>query len=110
MGVLRVDTGTFYSGAIPNVMFRKMVDKLHVRIMPTNRRIKVANCAFEKCVGHLGDVPIQMGELVETLEFFVIESSQYDELSDYQQGSNSELGLTIIDARSFDRHQICSHE
>ena len=51
----------FYSGAISNVMSRKMVEKLHIRMMPTTRRIKVANCAFEKCVGHLHDVPIQMG-------------------------------------------------
>ena len=46
-------------------------------MMPKSRRIKVANCAFKKCVGHLRDVPIQMGELVVPLEFLVIESSPY---------------------------------
>ena len=59
-------------------MYRKMVDELHIRMMPTTRRIKFANCAFEKCVGHLRDVPIQMGELLLLLEFLVIESSPYD--------------------------------
>ena len=32
----------FDSGATPNVMSRKMVGKLHIRMMPTTRRIKVA--------------------------------------------------------------------
>ena len=55
-----------------------MVDKLQIRMMPTIQRIKVANCAFEKCVGHLRDVPIQIGELVGPLEFSLIEISPYD--------------------------------
>ena len=70
--------GLFYSGAIPNVMSWKMVGRLHVRMMPTTRLIKVANCAFEKCVGHLRDVPIRMGELVVPLKFLVMVSSLYD--------------------------------
>ena len=49
------------SRAISNVMSRKMVDKLHIRM------IEVASCVFEKCVGHLRDVPIQTGALVVTL-------------------------------------------
>ena len=48
----------FGSGPIPNVMYRKMADKLHIRMMPTTGPIKVANCAFETCIGHLQDVPI----------------------------------------------------
>ena len=67
----------FGSGAIPNVMSRKMVEKLNIRMMPTTPRIKVANCAFETCVGHLRDVLIQMGELIVPLEFLVIEISPY---------------------------------
>ena len=75
---LRSKMALFDSRAISNAMYRKTVDKLHIRIMPTTRRIKVANCAFEKCVGYLRDVPIQMGELVVPLEFSVIESSLHD--------------------------------
>ena len=64
----------FDPGAIPNVMSRKIADKLHIRMMPTTRRIKVVNCAFEKCMDHLRDDPIQIGELVLPLELLVIES------------------------------------
>ncbi len=42
----------FDSGAIPNFMSYKMVKKLHLRMQPTNRSIKVANYASEKCVAH----------------------------------------------------------
>ena len=45
----------FDSGAIANVMSRKIVDKLHIRMMPKTRRIKFAYCAFEKYMGHLHD-------------------------------------------------------
>ncbi len=37
------------SDAMQNDMSYKMVRKLHLRIKPTNRKIKVANCALEKC-------------------------------------------------------------
>ncbi len=50
----------FDPGAIPNVMSHKTVKKLHLRMQPTNRSIKVANCASEKCVGILNEVPISM--------------------------------------------------
>ncbi len=50
----------FESGAIPNVISPKMVKKLHLRMKPTNRAIKVANCVSEKCVGTLKEVPISM--------------------------------------------------
>ena len=68
----------FDSRAIPNMMSRKMVNKWNIRMMLTTRRIKVTNSAFEKCLGQLRDVPIQMGALVVPFEFFVIESSPYD--------------------------------
>ena len=68
----------FDSGTIPNVMSRRMVGKLHIRMMPTIRRIKVANCVFEKYICHLRDITIQMGELEITLEFLAIENSLYD--------------------------------
>ena len=58
-------TMTFFdSGAISNFMKHKMVKKLHLRMQPTIRSIKVANCASEKCVARLNEVPISMGELV----------------------------------------------
>ncbi len=53
----------FDSGAIPNVISRKMVKKIQFRIQPTNRSFKVANCASEKCVGTSNEVPISLGEL-----------------------------------------------
>ena len=68
----------FDSGAIPNVMKHKIVRKLHLRMKPTNRAIKVANCASEKCMGTLDEVPISMGELVVTLYFLVLEETRYD--------------------------------
>ena len=46
----------FDSGAVTNVISRKVVDKLHIRMVPTTRRIKVANCAFQKCLSHLRDL------------------------------------------------------
>lgn len=52
----------FGSGAIPNVMLQKMVEKLRIRMMSTTRRIKIANFTFYKCVNHLRDMPIQMGQ------------------------------------------------
>ena len=42
----------FDSGAIRNVMSHKMVKKLHLRMQPTNRSIKVANCASENVWAH----------------------------------------------------------
>ena len=67
----------FDSRAIPKVTSRKMVNKVHIRMMPMTQRIKFASGAFEKCVGHLRDVPIQMGELIVILEFLVGKSSKY---------------------------------
>ena len=46
--------------------------------MPTTRRIEVAHCVFQKCVGHLHDLLIHIRKLVSPLEFLVIESSPYD--------------------------------
>ena len=66
----------FDSGAIPNVMSHKMVRKLHLCMKPTNRTIKVANCASEKCVGTLNEVTISMGELVVPKDFLVLEETQ----------------------------------
>ncbi len=60
----------FDSGAIPNVMSHKMVKKPHLRMQPTNCSIKVANCASEKCVGTLNEVPISLGELVVPIDFW----------------------------------------
>ncbi len=59
----------FDSGAMPNVMLHKMVRKLHLRMKPTNRTIKVANYASEKCVGTLDEVTISVGELVVPMIF-----------------------------------------
>ncbi len=68
----------FDSGAIPNVIFHKMMKKLHLRMQPKNRSIKVANCASEKCVGTLNEVPISLGELVVPMDFLVLEETPYD--------------------------------
>ncbi len=68
----------FDSGAIPKVMSHKMVKKLHLRMQPSNRSIKVANCASEKCVGALNEVPISMGELIVHMDFLVLEETSYD--------------------------------
>ena len=54
----------FDSRATTNVMSHKIVKRLHLRRQPTNRSIKVANCASEKCVSRLNEVPTSMGELV----------------------------------------------
>ena len=59
-------------------MSQKMVKKLHLRMQPTNRSIKVANCASEKCVGTLNEVPISLGELVVSMDFLVLEETPYD--------------------------------
>ncbi len=66
------------SGAITNVMSHKMVKKLHLRMQPINRSIKVANCASEKCVGTLNEVPVSMGALVIPMDFLVLEETSYD--------------------------------
>ncbi len=68
----------FDSGAIPNVMLHKMVRKLYLRVKSTNRTIKVANCASEKCLGTLDEVPISMGEFVLPMDFLVLEETPYD--------------------------------
>ncbi len=68
----------FNSDAIPSIMSHKMVKKLHLRMQPTNRSIKVANCASEKCVGTLNEVPISMGDLVVPMDFLVLEDTPYD--------------------------------
>ncbi len=68
----------FDSGAIPNVMSHKMANKIYLRRQPTNRCIKVANCASEKCVGTLNEVLISMGELVVPMDFLVLEETPYD--------------------------------
>ncbi len=68
----------FDSGAIPNVMSHKMVKKLHLRMQPTNRSIKVANCASEKHVGRLNEVPISIGELIVPMDFLVLEETAHD--------------------------------
>ncbi len=65
-------------GAIPNVMSHKMVKKLHLRMQPTNRSIKVANCASENCMGTLDEVPISMGELAVPMDFLILEETPYD--------------------------------
>ncbi len=51
----------FDSGATPNVMSHKLVKKLYIRMQPTNRSIKVENCASEECMSTLNEVPISMG-------------------------------------------------
>ena len=81
----------FDSGAIPNVMSHKMMKKLHLRMQTTNRSIKVANSASEKCVGTLNAVLISLEELVVTIHFLVLEETPYDILI----GS-----LTIIQLRA----------
>ncbi len=68
----------FDSGAIPNVMSHKMVKKLHIRMQITNRSSKVANCASEKCVGTLNEVPVSMGELVVPMDFLILEDTPCD--------------------------------
>ena len=68
--------------AILNVTSHKMVKKLHFRMQLTNRAIKVAHCASEKCVGTLNEVPISMGELVVPMDFLVLEETLYDILMD----------------------------
>ncbi len=68
----------FDSGAIPNVMSHKMVKKIHLRMESTNRSIKVATCASEKCVGTLNEVPISMGELEVPMDFLVLEETPCD--------------------------------
>ncbi len=68
----------FDSGAIPNIMSHKMVKKLHLRMHPTNRSIKVANCASEKGVGTLNEVPISLGELAVRMDYLVLEETPYD--------------------------------
>ena len=68
----------FDSGAIPNVISHKMVKKLHLLMQPTNMSIKVANCASEKFVGTLNEVPISLGELVVPMNFLVLDDTPYD--------------------------------
>ncbi len=65
-------------GAILNVMSHKMVKKFHLRMMPTNRFIKVANCASEKYVGTLTEVPVSVGGLVIPMNFLVLKENQYE--------------------------------
>ena len=71
----------FDSGAIPNVISQKMVKNLHLRIVPTDRSMKVANCASEKCVDTLNEMSISMGELVVLMDFLVLEDTPYDILT-----------------------------
>ncbi len=47
-----------------------MAKKPHLRMKPTNRAIKVANSALEKCMGTLKEIPISMGDLVIPMDFF----------------------------------------
>ncbi len=68
----------FYSGSVLNVMSHKMVKKLHLRMQTTNGPIKVANCASEKCVGTLNEVPISSEDLVVPMDFLIPEETLYD--------------------------------
>ena len=54
----------FDSNALRNVMSHRMVNKLHFHVQSTYSSIKGANCASEKCVGKLNEVPIRMGKLI----------------------------------------------
>ncbi len=72
----------FDSCAITNVMSHMMVKKLHLRMQPTNQSIKVANCATEKCLGTLNEVPIGLGEPVVPMGLLVLEETQHDILID----------------------------
>ena len=47
-------------------------------MQPTNHSIKVANCASEKCVGTLKEIPISMGELVGPMDFVVLEETTFN--------------------------------
>ncbi len=55
-----------------------MVKKLNLRMQPTNRSAEVANCASEKCVVTLSEVPVSLGELVVPMDFLVLEQTPYD--------------------------------
>ena len=66
----------FDSCAIPNFMLHKTVTKLHLCMQPNIRCIKVANCASEKYVGTLNEVPISMGESVVPMDFLVLEETR----------------------------------
>ena len=68
----------FDSVTIPNVMSHKMVKKLKLRTQPTNRSAEVANCASEKRVVTLSEVPVSLGELVVPMHFQVLEQTPYD--------------------------------
>ncbi len=68
----------FDSEDVPNVMLHKIVRKLHLRMKPTNRKIKVANCASNKCVVTLNEVQIPMGELALPMDLQVLEKTVYD--------------------------------
>ncbi len=70
--------GFFESGAKPNVTSHKMVKELQLCMQYTNRSIKVANCASEKCVGSLNEVPISVRKLVVPIDFVVQHENPYD--------------------------------
>ncbi len=65
----------FGSDATPNLTSHKMVKKLHLCMQPTNRYIKVANCALEKSVGKLKETPISIRELIVPIDFLVLEET-----------------------------------
>ncbi len=67
----------FESDEIPSVISHKMVGKLPLRMKATNRAIKVANYASEKCEGTLKEVPISLGDLVVPMDLHVLEEALY---------------------------------
>ncbi len=69
-------TGLSKSGAMPKVISHTTVKKLHLHMQTSNRLIKVANCALEKCMGTLNEVPLGMGELLVPMDFLLLEETR----------------------------------
>ncbi len=70
----------FNSGAIPNVMSHKMVNKQILRMQSTIPIYQSCELCFGKMYGTLNGVPISMGELVVPIDYLVLEETPYDVL------------------------------
>ena len=66
------------SGAVPNIMSPKLVQKLSLTPKATKKHITVANGKDEPCMGILEQVPVSFGNLVSKMDFLVVNGAPYD--------------------------------
>ena len=66
------------SGSMPDIMSKRLAEKLMLEMEPTNHRIVVANVASEGAQGVVNNVPVEFGIVVARLKFPMMDSVSFD--------------------------------